>query len=64
MFAIEFIQTHELRDVDPSDARWTRMIVEHDTEQAAKDEKAWLEMEGAEYTYRVVDVATGQLGAA
>jgi hypothetical protein len=63
MFAIEFIQSHELRGVDPSDAHWTRMIIEHDTEQAAKDEKGWLEMEGAEYTYRIVDTVAGVVAA-
>lgn len=63
MFAVEFIQSHELAGVDPSDARWTRMIIEHETEQAARDEMAWLEMEGDGYAYRVVDLATGAVAA-
>lgn len=65
MFAVEFIQTHELRggEVDASDVHWTRLIIEHETEQAARDEKGWLEMEGDGYTYRVVDLATGAVAA-
>lgn len=63
MFAIEFIQSRELVGVDPSDAHWTRMIIEHDTEQAAKDEKGWLEQEGAEYAYRIVDTEQGVVAA-
>jgi len=57
MFAVEFIQTHELAGVDPSDARWTRMILTHETEEAARSEMGWLEMEGDGYTYRVVELA-------
>lgn len=63
MFAIEFIQTHELQGVDPNDARWTRMIVTHDTEQGALDEKGWLEMEGEGYAYRVINAETGAVAA-
>lgn len=63
MFAIEFIQSHELVGVDPSDARWTRLIIEHDTEQAARDEMAWLELEGEGYRYRIVDTERGEVAA-
>lgn len=39
------------------------MIIEHETEAAATDEKTWLEMEGEAYTYRVVDLDAGVVAA-
>lgn len=57
MFAIESIPKHELQGVDPSDARWTRLIHKYVSPEAADLEVGWLELEDdGQYAYRVVSI--------
>lgn len=57
MFAIEFINRHDLEGVDWSDANWTRMLQRFETDTEAETEREWLAMEDEPYTYRIVEVA-------